>query len=157
MREKVEQGRTWHEGPRAAHDPGMSCCNLSTCNFRRRTRSTCVIVALNSSSTYPTRHQITSKTKKTRMHTHLQELVRLPRPRRQILQRDVDRRDRLALDQFLLVALEDPERDAKEDVEPVHEKDVPDSKERLCWRVVRVRMSILVGMAGNVPRSGDSP
>lgn len=92
---------------------------------------------------------------KTRMHTHLQELVRLPRPRRQILQRDVDRRDRLALDQFLLVALEDPERDAKEDVEPVHEKDVPDSKERLCWRVVR--MSILVGMAGNVPRSGDSP
>ena len=91
-------------------------------------------------------------------NTHLQELVRLPRPRRQILQRDIDRRDRFALNQFLLVALEDPERDAEQDVEPVHEKDVPDSKERLWWRVVRIRMSTLVGtsVAGDVPRSGDN-
>ena len=61
----------------------------------------------------------------------------------------------------MLVALEDPERDAEQDVEPVHKKDVPDSKKRLWWRVVRIRMSMStlvgIGMAGDVPRSGDNP
>ena len=65
------------------------------------------------------------------MHTHLEELVGLPHPSGQALERDVDRRDRVAAEQFRLVALQYRKRDAEQDVESVQKQDVPHTEQRL--------------------------
>ena len=45
--------------------------------------------------------------------SHLKELVRLPRPCRQALERDVHSRDRLAAEELRLVAFEHGQRNAE--------------------------------------------
>jgi hypothetical protein len=72
-----------------------------------------------------------TSTRKAKSNTHLQQLVRLPHPRREVLERDVDGGNGFAPEELGLVAPQDRERDAEEDVQPVEEEYVPDTEERL--------------------------
>lgn len=65
----------------------------------------------------PLTHQrSTTRNTREKKKTYLQKLVRLPHACRQILQRDIDRRNRLTLNQFLFVTLQDPKCNPEEDV-----------------------------------------
>ena len=65
------------------------------------------------------------------MATHLQELVRLPHPRRQALERDVHGWDRVAPEELRLVAFKHAERNAEQDVKSIEEQNVPHAEKRL--------------------------
>jgi len=65
------------------------------------------------------------------MGAHLKELVWLPHPCWQALERDVYRGDRLAAKELRLVAFEHGQRDAEQDVKSIEEEDVPHAEKRL--------------------------
>ena len=65
------------------------------------------------------------------MRTHLKQLIRLPHPRRQILQRDIDSRDRFAAQQLGLIAPQNGECNTEEDVEAIDEENIPYSEQCL--------------------------
>jgi|SRR5712671_1341847 len=66
-----------------------------------------------------------------RIGTYLKELVRLPHPRRQALERNVHSWDRIAAKELRLVALEHGQRNAEQDVGSIKEQDVPHAEKRL--------------------------
>ena len=63
--------------------------------------------------------------------THLQELVRLPHPGRQALERDVHGGNRVAAEELRLVTLEHTQRNAEQDVESIKEQDIPHAEKCL--------------------------
>ena len=63
--------------------------------------------------------------------THLQELVRLPHPGRQALERNVDGGNRVAAEKLRLVALKHAQRNAEQDVESIKEQDIPHAEKCL--------------------------
>ena len=63
--------------------------------------------------------------------THLQELVRLPHPGRQALERNVDGGNRFAAEKLRLVALKHAQRNAEQDVESIKEQDIPHAEKCL--------------------------
>ena len=63
--------------------------------------------------------------------SHLKELVRLPHPRRQALERDIHGGDRVAAKKLRLVALEHAQRNAEQDVESIKEQDIPHAEKCL--------------------------
>ena len=94
----------------------------------------------------------------TATHTHLEERLWLPHPRGQALERDVDRRYRVAAQELRLMALEYAKGDAKQDVKTVQQQDVPHAEQRLFTPQSAGRASWGCEESGQtgVPRRGDS-
>ena len=90
------------------------------------------------------------------MATHLQELVRLPHPRRQALKRDVHGWDRVAPEELRLVAFKHAERNAEQDVKSIEEQNVPHAEKRLKKTPHVTASKCHTLWVGHVPRRGGS-
>ena len=90
------------------------------------------------------------------MATHLQELVRLPHPRRQALERDVHGWDRVAPEELRFVAFKHAERNAEQDVKSIEEQNVPHAEKRLKKTPHVTASKCHTLWVGHVPRRGGS-
>ena len=63
--------------------------------------------------------------------THLDKLIGLPHPSRQIFQSDINSRYRLTAQQLSLIVTENTKRNAEEHIEAIDEEDIPHPEQSL--------------------------
>jgi len=66
----------------------------------------------------------------------LEKSISMPHPRRHVLEMQVQRRHRIALEQIGFMYLEYGQSNPEEDVHPIDEEHVPDAEQRFHWEAV---------------------